>query len=83
MIMTQEGLIDRVIEALGLDVDHITLCHTPCLNTPLTKDLDGDPPQEAFSYASVIGMMVYLSGYSRLDISYSVSCRGFIEILNH
>jgi hypothetical protein len=74
MIMTQEGLIDRVIEALGLDIDKSTPRHTPCLKTPLTKDLDGDPPQDAFSYASVIGMLLYLSGHSRPDISYSVSC---------
>jgi hypothetical protein len=74
MIMTQEGLINRVIEALSLDVDHSTQQKTPCLKTPLTKDLDGDPPQEAFSYASVIGMLLYLSGHSQPDISYSVSC---------
>ena len=44
------------------------------MKVPLTKDLDGDPPQEAFSYASVIRMLLYLSGHSRPDISYSVSC---------
>jgi hypothetical protein len=74
MIMTQEGLIDRVIEALGLDVDMSTPRNSPCMKVPLTKDLDGDPPPEAFSYASVIGMLLYLSGHSRPDISYSVSC---------
>ena len=43
MIMTQEGLITRIIEALGLGVDNITPRSTPCLKAPLTKDLDGDP----------------------------------------
>ncbi len=69
MIMTQEGLIDRIIEALGLDVDNSKPRNTPCLKTPLTKDLKGDPPQEQFLYTSVIGMLLYLSGHLRPDIS--------------
>ncbi len=47
--MTQEGLIDRVIEALGLDLDNSKPRDTPCLKAPLTKDLDSDPPQEQLS----------------------------------
>ena len=73
MIMTQEGLINRIIEALGLDVDKSTPRNTPCLKAPLTKDLEGDPASGSFSYASVVGMLLYLSGHSRPDIAYSVS----------
>ncbi|KAL7532071.1 hypothetical protein ACHAXR_006179 [Thalassiosira sp. AJA248-18] len=73
MVMTQEGLINRIIEALGLDVDQSTERGTPCLKAPLSKDLDGDPASGSFSYASIVGMLLYLSGHSRPDISYSVS----------
>ena len=73
MTMTQEGLIDRSIEALDLDVDLSTPRATPCLKAPLTKDLDGDPCHGTFAYASVVGMLLYLAGHSRPDIAYSVS----------
>ena len=73
MVMTQEGLTTRIIEALGLDVDNSTPKSTPCLKAPLHKDLDGDPMHGNFSYASIVGMLLYLAGHSRPDISYSVS----------
>ena len=69
MVMTQEGLIDRKIEALSLDIDNSKPRNMPCLKTPLTKDLEGNPPQEQFLYANVIGMLLYLSGHSHPDIS--------------
>ena len=45
MVMMQEGLIDRIIKALGLGVNNSKPRNTPCLKTPLTKDLEGNPPQ--------------------------------------
>ena len=45
LVMSQQGLIDRIIEALGLDLDNSTPKKTPCLKTPLTKDKNGDPPE--------------------------------------
>ena len=45
----------------------------PCLKAPLTKNVDDDPCSESFVYASIVGMLLYLSGHSRPDISYSVS----------
>ena len=45
---------------------------TPCVKAPLTKDLDGDPYSEYFSYASIVGMLLYLTRHSRTDISYSL-----------
>ena len=71
--MSQQGLIDRIIEALGLALDNSTPKKISCLKTPLTKDADGDPPEGSFKYASVVGMLLYLSGHSRLDLAYSVS----------
>ena len=73
IMMTQEGLTNRIIEALGLDSDMSTPRGTPCAQAPLTKDLDGDPVTGTFSYASVVGMLLYLSGHSRPDIAYAVS----------
>ena len=72
MMMTQEGVIDRIIESMGLDVDHRTPKSTPCIKAPLTKDLDGDPCSESFTYASIVGMMLYLARHSCLEINYSV-----------
>ena len=39
----------------------------------MTKDEDGEPAQEYFSYTSVVGMLLYLSGHTWPDLSYSVS----------
>jgi hypothetical protein len=72
--MRQTGLIDRIVEALGLDSKMATPKYTPAEATPLTRDEDGEPPQGAFSYASVVGMLLYLSGHSRPDIAYAVNC---------
>jgi hypothetical protein len=72
--MKQTGLIDRVIEALGLDTKLATNKWTPAEAKPLTKDEDGEGPQGSFSYASVVGMLLYLAGHSRPDITYAVNC---------
>jgi hypothetical protein len=63
--LTQVGLIKRIISALG--IEHEPICHTPALEKPLTKDLDGNPPDCSFNYASVIGMLGYLQSKSRPD----------------
>ena len=36
-VMTQEGLIGRVVEATGLDVNHSTSKSTPCLKAPFDQ----------------------------------------------
>ncbi len=74
MEMTQTGLIDRVIEALGLDDGYARAKHTPAEIRPLVKDADGAPAVEGFSYASVVGMLLYLAGHTRPDIAYAVNC---------
>jgi len=74
MEMTQTGLIDRVVEALGLDDGYARVKHTPAETRPLVKDADGAPAVEGFSYASVVGMLLYLSGHTRPDIAYAVNC---------
>jgi Reverse transcriptase (RNA-dependent DNA polymerase) len=69
--LTQEGLTKRIIEALN--IEHLPRKHTPATHEPLVKDEDGDPPDGVYSYSSVIGMMQYLQGHSRPDITYAVS----------
>lgn len=53
---------------------------TPAASEPLVKDNDGEPPNGPFNYASVVGMLQYLQGHSRPDISYAVSqCARFVH----
>ena len=72
--LKQVGLIDRILEALGLDTKLATNKWTPAEHDPLVKDADGEGPQGSFSYSSVVGMLLYLSGHSRPDIAYAVNC---------
>ena len=72
--MKQTGLIDRIIDALGLDLKLSTNKWTPAEAKPLTRDEDGEPCQGSFSYASVVGMMLYLAGHTRPDIAYALNC---------
>ena len=59
--MKQTGLIDRVIETLGLDVGTGNGKATPAERAPLVKDEDGPIASGDFSYSSVVGMLLYLS----------------------
>ena len=69
--MTQTGLIERIIEALGLSDANIK--DTPAALGTLPKNEDGGLYNGTFNYASVIGMSLYLSGHSRPDIAFAVS----------
>ena len=69
--MTQVGLTKNIIEALNLDPKR--KYNTPASKDPLSKDLDGDPGDATYMYASVVGMMQYLQGHTRHDIAYAVT----------
>jgi hypothetical protein len=69
--LTQSGLAKCVVEALNLG--SLPRKFTPAVKDPLVKDEHGDPPNSAYNYASVIGMLQYLQGHSRPDIAYAVS----------
>ena len=63
-----------MIETLGLDQKMSTSKATPAEPTPLVRDEDGEQPHGDFSYSSVVGMLLYLSGHTRPDIAYAVNC---------
>lgn len=71
--LTQSGLIERVIVALGLDSQSSNGTRIPAeANKPLPKDPEGDPCDQGFNYPSVVGMMMYLCNNSRPDIAFAV-----------
>ena len=72
--LTQTGLIDCVIEALGLDPKLLTLKWTLAESKPLIKDKDSDPMQSSFSYSSAVGMLHYLLGHTLPHIAYAMNC---------
>jgi len=73
--LTQQGLIDKILKATNM-VD----CRPNALPTTqlaLGSDEDGPAMSEEWSYPSIVGMLLYLSGNSRPDIAFAVSqvCR--------
>ena len=62
------------MKRLSLDDGYARGKHTPAETKPLVKDSDGAPAAEGFSYSSVVGMLLYLSGHTRSDITYTVNC---------
>jgi Reverse transcriptase (RNA-dependent DNA polymerase) len=74
--LLQTGLIDRVLKVMGLEDSHDK--PTPLEIKALGKDENGEPCSEPWSYASVVGMLMYLASNSRPDIAYTVhSCARF------
>jgi hypothetical protein len=74
--LLQTGLIDRILKVMGLEESHVK--STPSEVKALGKDDDGDTCSEPWSYASVVGMLMYLASNSRPDIAYAVhSCARF------
>jgi hypothetical protein len=69
--LRQSGLAQRIVEALHLD-DDTSPTKTPA-DAFLPQDVDGERAHELYNYASVAGMLQYLQGHSRPDISFAVS----------
>mmetsp|Transcript_4163 Transcript_4163/g.6401 ORF Transcript_4163/g.6401 Transcript_4163/m.6401 type:complete len:708 (-) Transcript_4163:225-2348(-) len=71
--LTQCGLIDRIITNMGLDSkDHGKATPTESKG-PLTRDLDGEPCMEDFSYPAIVGQLLYLTGHTRPELAYAVN----------
>jgi hypothetical protein len=68
--LLQKGLIEKVLKTMGMN--DAKQKKTPAGRVPLGTDAQGDPFHEDWEYASVIGMMLYLSSNSRPDIQFAV-----------
>jgi hypothetical protein len=70
--LTQKGLADKIIDALHLSGDDVTMVDTPCTKyVPI--DENGELAHGEFSYPSVVGQLNYLQGHSRPDITLATS----------
>ena len=68
--LSQTGLINKVLKEAGMEDANTAV--TPSATTPLFIDTDGNPFKETWDYATVIGMLMFLSTNSRPDIAYAV-----------
>ncbi len=70
----QKGQIKYVIETLGLDIETANGKFTNAKGKPLAKNVHGEPVSGDFNYISMVGMLLYLAGYTHPDITYAVNC---------
>ena len=70
-ILSQPGLIKRIIEALGLSSKFSTTLSTPAESAALPRDVDGEPATGCFNFPSVIGMIQYLN-HIRPDCAFAI-----------
>jgi hypothetical protein len=69
--LTQTGLIEKIATVTGLTASNGN--QVPAAQVALGSDPDGEPMKESWNYASVVGMLLYLSTNTRPDIAYAVS----------
>ena len=69
--LTQPGLANKIVEALGMQDANPK--STPAPIEPLGRDINGAPFSQEFNYASIVGMLMYLCMHSRPDISFAVN----------
>ena len=74
--LKQLGLINKILK--HVDMEDCNTKETPAMKTPLCTDAGGEPFNEKWEYARVVGMLLYVSSHSRPDIQYAVhSCARF------
>ena len=70
--MTQKGLIKKLLQTADMLDCNYNWC--PTTKTALGSDPDGEPhDKDEFDYASIVGMLLYLSNNTRPDITFAVS----------
>ncbi len=69
--LTQSGLIKKIISTAGMNQCKPNEVPTRC--DPLGLDPEGPAMKDAFSYPSIVGMLLYLSSNTRPDIAFAVS----------
>ncbi len=69
ILLKQEALTKRIIQAVGLDTKCSTPVDTPAQTPALGKDIEGKEAMGIIHYASVVGMLLYL-GHTCPDISF-------------
>jgi len=67
--LKQSYLIERIIDALGLTSAETQKRPMSVASPLLHKDLEGKDRIKPWNYHSIIGMLIYLQGISRLGIS--------------
>ena len=79
ILLTQKGLISRILETLNLTHDSVSSLERPASNY-LPIDKDGDCAHGTFSYPSVVGQINYLQGHTRPNICFAFSqCARFVH----
>ena len=69
--LTQKGLTTKILETAGMT--DCSANSTPCTQLCLGSDPEGEPMDETWNYASIVGMLLYLTTNTRPDIAFAVS----------
>ena len=72
--MRQNGLIERIVEALVLYDGMATKNHSFSEGKPLVKDTDRPSTHGHLRHSSVAGIMLYLAVYTCTNIDHGVNC---------
>ena len=81
VVLSQTGLIQRILSVMNMT--DCNLKYTPVNKVPVGKDLEGNPCLEDWEYRLLVGMMLYLAGSTRPDISFAVhQCAHFSHNLS-
>jgi len=69
--LTHTGLIKQILQAM--DIEGANLKAKPAKTEALPVDKLGNPTQASFKNASIVGMLQFLQGRTRPDITFAVS----------